>query len=119
MRSPLPMRAGWRSRILEAFKHSVEQSGASFVVVHLPRRGDLRVLAATGALPNADLLRQVAARFEFVRHLRCVNRRITKNITGIVVQPERALLGRRQSRRIRSASAPAVGNGLKARSKHV
>ena len=53
-------------RILEAFKHSVEQSGASFVVVHLPRRGDLRVLAATGALPNADLLRHVEARFDFV-----------------------------------------------------
>jgi hypothetical protein len=44
----------------------VERAGASFTIVHLPRRGDLVALQASGALPNEDLLRQVDARFDFV-----------------------------------------------------
>ena len=53
-------------RILAAFKESVEQAGASFVIVHLPRRGDLAALDTTGSLPSGDLLRQVDMRFDFV-----------------------------------------------------
>lgn len=53
-------------RILDAFKKDVERAGASFVVVHLPRKGDLAALDATGSLPDAELLRQVELQFDFV-----------------------------------------------------
>lgn len=52
--------------LLETFKESVERAGARFLVVHLPRRSDLRSLAETGALPNTRLLAQVAARFDYL-----------------------------------------------------
>jgi hypothetical protein len=53
-------------RILDDFRRSVESVGANFLVVHLPRRGDLRTLQRTGELPNAALLRHVQAQFRFV-----------------------------------------------------
>jgi hypothetical protein len=52
-------------RILQAFHDDVRRNGASFVVVHLPRRSDLAALQTSGSLPNADLLREVAGRFDF------------------------------------------------------
>lgn len=53
-------------RILDAFRDSVQQTGARFIVVHLPRRGDLVALEAGGLLANTDLLGEVKSRFEFV-----------------------------------------------------
>lgn len=52
-------------QILRAFEKSVSSSGARFIVVHLPRRGDLKARRTTGALPNSELLQQVTAGFEF------------------------------------------------------
>ena len=51
-------------KILEAFKHDVEERGAAFVIVHLPSRRDMDVLAGGDPLPHAELLGQLDARFD-------------------------------------------------------
>jgi len=54
-------------RVLERFAREVAASGSAFVVVHLPRRGDLERIRAGSRLWYGDLLRELDERHRVVR----------------------------------------------------
>ncbi len=52
--------------ILEAFKQSVEATGAKFLVYYLPKRHELRMLRAGKPVPDDPFLQMLAQRFEML-----------------------------------------------------
>jgi hypothetical protein len=56
---------GWA--IINAFADEAKANGAAFMIVHLPTRTDLEVLAAIGAVPCQGLLDALSERFAVVR----------------------------------------------------
>src|SRR5690606_13025523 len=52
--------------LIDRFAREVTESGAAFVVVHLPRREDLTTMHAGGEPWYAELLREIASRHRVV-----------------------------------------------------